>query len=144
MDLLVDVLDAADRVRQLSPEEIRELLKEVAQVVGQILERDAAVEGVVSAVRSAIDRRNKARRMFTLAEVEKRSSATMLEGLRAERKVGERSTFDEIRAIENLANAELNLTQARYQLRAADYTLAAETGQMERLVSSVPVTEPVK
>lgn len=109
-----------------------------------LLERDAAVEGVVAAVRSAIDRRNKARRMLTLAEAEKRSSATMLEGLRAERKVGERSTFDEIRAIENFANAELNLSQARYQLRAADYTLAAETGQMERLVSAVPVTEPIK
>lgn len=43
VDLLVDVLDAADRVGQLSPEEIRELLKKVAQVMGQILERDAAV-----------------------------------------------------------------------------------------------------
>jgi hypothetical protein len=29
-------------------------------------------------------------------------------------------------------------------LRAADYTLAAETGQMDRLVSSMRVAEPVK
>ena len=98
------------------------------------LERDAAVDGVVAAVGSAIDRRAKARRMYVLAEVEKSSAAVMLEGLREERKVGERSTFDEIRAIENLANADLNLLSARYQLQAAEFTLAAETGLIDRLI----------
>lgn len=101
-----------------------------------VLERDAAVEGVVAAVRSAMDRRSKAQRMHALALVEKRSAAAMLDGLRAERKVGERSTFDEIRAIENFANADLNLNTARFQLQAADYTLAAETGLIDRLVGA--------
>lgn len=41
VDLLVTVLDAADHVEELSPKEIRRLLKEVADVMGQILERDA-------------------------------------------------------------------------------------------------------
>lgn len=43
VDLLVNVLDAADHVEDLSPEEIRRLLKEVADVMGLILERDAAL-----------------------------------------------------------------------------------------------------
>jgi len=43
VDLLVNVLDAADHVETLSPEEIRRLLKDVADVMGQILERDAAL-----------------------------------------------------------------------------------------------------
>ena len=43
VDLLVNVMDAADHVEQLSHDEIRLLLKEVAEVMGQILERDAAI-----------------------------------------------------------------------------------------------------
>ncbi|MGB3386452.1 MAG: hypothetical protein WBA88_00560 [Pseudaminobacter sp.] len=43
VDLLVNVLDAADHVEELSPEEIRRLLRDVADVMGQILERDAVL-----------------------------------------------------------------------------------------------------
>ncbi len=43
VDLLVNVMDAADHIETLSPEEIRRLLKAVADVMGQILERDAAL-----------------------------------------------------------------------------------------------------
>lgn len=43
VDLLVNVLDAADHIETLSSEEIRRLLKAVADVMGQILERDAAL-----------------------------------------------------------------------------------------------------
>jgi len=43
VDLLVNVMDAADHVEQLSHDEIRLLLREVAEVMGQILERDAAI-----------------------------------------------------------------------------------------------------
>lgn len=43
VDLLVNVLDAADRAEQLAPSDVRELLKEVAQVIGQILEQDALI-----------------------------------------------------------------------------------------------------
>lgn len=41
VDLLVDVLDAADHVDQLTAAETRALLKEVAEVMSLILERDA-------------------------------------------------------------------------------------------------------
>lgn len=43
VDLLVDVMDAADHVELLTHDEIRRLLKEVAEVMSLILERDAEV-----------------------------------------------------------------------------------------------------
>src|SRR5690606_33393099 len=65
-------------------------------------ESEAASRGVASAVRSAFERRSQARRMQVLAQSEMKSAKAMLSGVRAERQVGERSTFDEIRAIENI------------------------------------------
>ncbi len=41
VDLLVDVMDAVDHIEQLTHDEIRRLLKEVADVMSLILERDA-------------------------------------------------------------------------------------------------------
>ena len=98
-------------------------------------DREAALDGVSAAVNSAFERRARARRMHTLAQAERRSAVAMLEGVRAERKVGERSTFDEIRAIENLTSAETSMNLAKYELQAAEYTLAAETGLIERLMA---------
>ena len=43
VDLLVNVLDSADRVEQLSHDEMRRLLTEVGEVMGLILERDAEI-----------------------------------------------------------------------------------------------------
>ncbi|MGO4839702.1 hypothetical protein AB4144_46390, partial [Rhizobiaceae sp. 2RAB30] len=43
VDLLVDVLDAADTVEQMSHDEIRQLLTEVGEVMSLILERDAEI-----------------------------------------------------------------------------------------------------
>lgn len=97
-------------------------------------ETDAARLGVVAAVRSANERRTTAARMLTLAQAEKRNAAAALEGVRAERKVGERSTFDEIRVIADLANSELNLNSARYDLLQAEYALAAETGLLANML----------
>lgn len=104
-------------------------------------DRDAALDGVSAAVNSAFDRRARARRMHALAETERRSAVKMLDGVREERKVGERSTFDEIRAIENLTNAETNMAIAKYELNAAEFTLAAETGAIDRLIApSAPLS----
>jgi outer membrane protein TolC len=74
--------------------------------------------------------------MLTVSQTELRSAKSMLSGVRAERKVGERSTFDEIRAIENVTSAETNLNAAKYELQAAEYTLAAETGVIDRLFTN--------
>lgn len=103
------------------------------------LEKYAANDGVAAAVRTANERRRQARRMLVLAQEERRAADAMLQGVRSERKVGERTTFDEIRSIENLTSAEMNLNTARYELSLAEYTLAAETGLITRLFGPVPV-----
>ena len=41
VDLLVNVLDASEHIDQLTRDDIRRLLREVAEVLSQILERDA-------------------------------------------------------------------------------------------------------
>lgn len=43
VDLLVDVLDAADHVEELTHDEIRRLLNEVAAVLCPLLQREAEV-----------------------------------------------------------------------------------------------------
>ncbi|MGN6773196.1 MAG: hypothetical protein ACTHJQ_25630 [Rhizobiaceae bacterium] len=40
VDLLLDVMDAAEHVDKLSHDEMRRLLKEVADVLGELLKRD--------------------------------------------------------------------------------------------------------
>ncbi len=106
------------------------------------LERIAARDGVAAAVHAAADRRRQARRMLVLAQDERRAAEAMLEGVRSERRVGERSTFDEIRSIENLTAAEVNLNSASYDLKTAEYTLAAETGLITRLMAMPLAIEP--
>lgn len=44
VDLLVNVMDAADHLDKFSQEELRSLLIEVAQVLGDLLKRDVPVE----------------------------------------------------------------------------------------------------
>ena len=41
VDLLLKVMDAADHVEELNPNQIQSLLREVVEVMGAILERDA-------------------------------------------------------------------------------------------------------
>lgn len=48
VDLLVNVLDAADNLDSLTREEMRDLLKEVGIVLGSLLERDIPVAGLDS------------------------------------------------------------------------------------------------
>jgi outer membrane protein len=101
-----------------------------------IFERDAAVNGVTAAVRAAIDRRARAAEMLRLANTEKRNAVAALEGVKKERALGERTVFDEIRLNEDITNADINLASARYESRAADYTLAAEIGLLDDLAGS--------
>ncbi|MGB3643489.1 MAG: hypothetical protein WBA15_03335 [Mesorhizobium sp.] len=48
VDLLVNVLDAADNLDSLTREEMRDLLNEVGIVLGSLLERDIPVAGLDS------------------------------------------------------------------------------------------------
>lgn len=108
------------------------------------LEHIAAQDGVKAAVRAAVEQRRQARRLLELARQERRASEAMLTGVRSERRVGERSVFDEIRSIENLTSAEVSLTGAAYDLRAAEFTIAAETGLITRLLERpLPIEPPM-
>ncbi|MHA6732048.1 TolC family protein [Devosia sp. A369] len=94
---------------------------------------EAARNGVAAAVRTAFERRQQARQLRSLAQQEVSSAKAMLQGIEAERQVGERTALDEIRAIENLTAAQINLITAQFELGAAEYTLAAETGLITKL-----------
>lgn len=49
VELVVDLLDAADHVESLKPEEIKQLLSEAAQVMGDLLARDHPEEIIAAA-----------------------------------------------------------------------------------------------
>lgn len=65
VDLLVDVMDAADHVEKFSHDDVRRILKEVADVLGELLKRDIPEEhrppdqpeqaGIVSRTKGEID-----------------------------------------------------------------------------------------
>lgn len=93
----------------------------------------AAHDGVTAAVRTAYDGRKQARQLVKLAQREVDGAMALLSGMQAERKVGERTARDELGALENLRAAQLSLAAARYELRTAEYALAAETGLIIRL-----------
>lgn len=44
IDLLLDVMDAAEHAEKLRPEDIRRILKEVTDVLGELLKRDIPQE----------------------------------------------------------------------------------------------------
>ncbi|TJW07260.1 MAG: hypothetical protein E5W82_23895 [Mesorhizobium sp.] len=44
VDLVVDLLDAAEHVDKLSPEEVKDLLLEAASVLGELLMRDVPAD----------------------------------------------------------------------------------------------------
>jgi len=44
VDLLVDVMDAADHVESLTTDEVRNLLRETIYVLGELLKRDVPVQ----------------------------------------------------------------------------------------------------
>ena len=102
-------------------------------------DRDGAVMGVRAALRSARNRLVQASRMLAAAEKEYTAASRLQKGIREERKLGERTAFDEIRVIDNMAGAELNKISARASVQKAEVTLAAEAGL---LADYLGVSEP--
>lgn len=92
------------------------------------LDRDASLAGVRAAIRTALERLGYAEQMLALANTERSSAKALLSGIQTERKIGERSVFDEIRAIGDLVASEINNNTAIYEVMSAKLTLAAETG----------------
>jgi outer membrane protein TolC len=104
-------------------------------------DRDAARLGIRGALLSASGRADASRRMIEAARRERAAATQLLDGIQRERKLGERSVFDEVRAIADLANAEINEAIARSSLLAAEVTVAAEAGVLDHLLG-VPSPAP--
>lgn len=103
-------------------------------------ELDAARAGVRAAVSTAIRQLHEAHAMLSAAKREQTAASKLLKGISAERKLGERSVFDEVRAIADLAQADRNIASSTANLRSAEVTLAAETGLLaDYLGISAPV-----
>jgi len=100
------------------------------ELLATTLDRDAALSGVRAALLTARARLDQARQMLAAARREQGAANRLLDGIRSERKLGERSVFDEIRTIGDVANAELNMNTAHANVLAAEVTLAAETGML--------------
>ncbi len=113
-----------------------DLRQKNSEQMAATLERDAAVNGVTAAVRSAIARRARAESMIKLAQAEKRNAVSTLAGVKQERKLGDRTVYDEIRLNGDIADAEISLAEARYELLASEYTLAAEIGLLDDFVGA--------
>lgn len=95
------------------------------------LENDAASQGVRAAIATAISVRAQAQDVAAEAARELTILSRQIVAVREERKLGERSVYDEIRAIGDHAEAEIDLVQARYDTLTATVTLAAEAGVLD-------------
>lgn len=98
------------------------------------LDRDAARLGIRAAILSATARASASRQMIEAARGERAAATKLLDGIQQERKLGERSVFDEVRAIADLANAEINEAVAHSSLLTAEVTVAAEAGVLDQLL----------
>lgn len=105
------------------------------ELLASTFDRDAALSGVRAALITARARLDQARQMLAAARREQGAANRLLDGIRSERKLGERSVFDEIRTIGDVASAELNMNAARANVLAAEVTLAAETGMLADFLS---------
>ncbi len=88
----------------------------------------AARDDAEATIRSSVDRIRLSRQMASLARNELAHGRKVRTGIRAERGVGDRSTFEEVRVTTDVAQARLSLVGAEYDARAAQYQIAYETG----------------
>lgn len=88
----------------------------------------AARDEAAATIRASVDRIRLSRRMAALSQTELAHGRRVRTGIAAERGVGDRSTFEEVRVTTDVAQARLSLVGAEYDARAAQYQIAYETG----------------
>ncbi len=98
------------------------------------LDKDSAVLGVRAAVTTAFNRRLHAQAMLELSRRQLSVARSQIDGVKQERKLGERTVFDEIRSISDAADAELDVARAIYELAVSEFVLAAETGMLDDIL----------
>ncbi|HWA17687.1 MAG TPA: TolC family protein [Devosia sp.] len=95
------------------------------------LEVDATRNGVFAGVDAALSRLGLARQGLALARAAEARAKAVLEGIRAERELGERSVFDELSALNGYAEARIKTADVAYELIVAEHLLAAQIGRID-------------
>lgn len=95
------------------------------------LEVDATRNGVFAGVDAAVSRLGLARQGLKLARSGVSQAKAVLEGIRAERELGERSVFDELSALNAYAEARIKAADMEYEVIVAEHLLAAQTGRID-------------
>jgi outer membrane protein len=95
------------------------------------LEVDATRNGVFAGVDAALTRLNLAREGLGLARAAEARAKSVLEGIRAERELGERSVFDELSALNGYAEARIKTADVGYEVVVAEHLLAAQIGRID-------------
>ncbi|MEQ1899313.1 MAG: TolC family protein [Devosia sp.] len=95
------------------------------------LEVDATRKGVFAGVDAAVSRLGLARQGLKLARTGVAQAKAALEGIRAERELGERSVFDELSALNAYAEARIKAADMDYEVIVTEHLLAAQTGRID-------------
>lgn len=90
----------------------------------------AASQGVFAGVDAALERLDLVRQSLALARKAARHAADVAQGMATERLLGDRTVFDEIGAINGVAEADMAAAGMAYELTVAEHLLAAQTGQI--------------
>lgn len=95
------------------------------------LEVGATRNGVFAGVQAAFTRLGLAQQGLGLARSNEAKAKSTLEGIKAERELGERSVYDELSALNAYAEARIGTADMVYELTVAEHLLAAQIGQID-------------
>lgn len=100
------------------------------EIEAATFDKDAILQDVGTTLTASMQRLETARAMLTLAQKQENGARMRSVGVKTERELGERNVFDEIRAISDIADAQLAVNNARYEADMARLTIAAECGML--------------
>ncbi|MCI9868158.1 TolC family protein [Rhizobium skierniewicense] len=98
------------------------------EIEAATFDKHAILQDVGTTLAASMQRLETARAILALAQKQENGARMRSVGVKTERELGERSVFDEIRAISDIADAQLAVNNARYEADMARLTIAAECG----------------
>ncbi|MEQ1770383.1 MAG: TolC family protein [Devosia sp.] len=97
------------------------------------LEVDATRNGVFAGVDAALARLGLVRQGLAQAKSAEAKARSVLEGVKAERELGERTVFDQLSALNAYAEARIASADMAYEVVVAEHLLAAQTGRIDEI-----------
>ena len=122
-------------------------IRQNKEILGQRrIEVDESVDNVRAATVSAYSQLNAAIANTTAGEAQLRAARLALEGSVEERRVGQRTTLDVLRAQQDVIDAQLLLVGSRRDSIVAGYAVLSSIGRLgaERLKLAVVVYDPIE